>query len=610
MGDGTEGRPSTSNAPPRLPFALTVGITGHRLGGLAEVRVGAIRDEIELALDSVENEAVALCKREASLFAATPPTLTLVSPLADGADQMAAEAGLARGWRLQAILPFARETYIRDFDGLEVGARFLSLIEQADCVLELPGDPDDSAEAYLAAGRATIAHCDLLIAVWDGLPPRGRGGTAEVVHLAVAQGTPVIHIPADGEKPIALLWSGFDPNVVTRGGDDRGVRQPFERELLARMLHALLTPPPKPIERSFYDRFLAEKSRRVRGRIEYPLLLMLAGVSRMKSSHWRESKCAAAIDAEWQRFAMECSGKHGIRAPLDLLEQAYTASDRLAGYYAQNFRSGHIFNFILAATAVLLGLSGFALPASKTEVAVVEFAVALAVIFNTKFGVSHEWHRRWLDYRQLAERLRPLRSLKLLGIAAPDAPGSSTNPVPRRWIDWYAAGIWRAMGCPNGAIDKPRAARLAEAIACHEIEPQIAYHEGSARQIETLDRRLEGLATILFVLTLAASALVIVMLQIDPQWVARMGNWLTLLSAGFPAVGTAIFGIRFQGDFGGSAERSRSTAQTLRVIEAQMAASHGDLARSADLFEQAARAMLGDLDEWRLVNQQQELSMG
>jgi hypothetical protein len=166
------------------------------------------------------------------------------------------------------------------------------------------------------------------------------------------------------------------------------------------------------------------------------------------------------------------------------------------------------------------------------------------------------------------------------------------------------------MGCPNGAIDKPRAARLAEAIACHEIEPQIAYHEGSARQIETLDRRLEGLATILFVLTLAASALVIVMLQIDPQWVARMGNWLTLLSAGFPAVGTAIFGIRFQGDFGGSAERSRSTAQTLRVIEAQMAASHGDLARSADLFEQAARAMLGDLDEWRLVNQQQELSMG
>ena len=601
---------SSDFAPPRLPFALTVGITGHRLGGLAGVRMGGIGDEIALALDTIEREADALFDREAKLFAPTPPVLTLVSPLADGADQMAAEAGLARGWRLQAILPFDRTIYIRDFDGLEAGARFLSMVERADCVLELPGDPDDDAEAYMAAGRATIAHCDVLIAIWDGKPPRGRGGTAEVVHLAVAQGTPVIHIPADGETAIGLLWSGFDPNVVTRGGDERGIRQPFEPELLGRLLSALLTPPPQPIERTFYDRFLAEKSRRVRGRLEYPLLLMLAGVSRMKRSHWQESKCAAAIDAEWEKFATGCSGKHGITAPLHLLERAYASSDRLAGYYAQNFRSGHIFNFLLAAGAVLLGLAGFALPASKTELAVVEFAFALAVIFNTKFGVSHEWHRRWLDYRQLAERLRPMRSLKLLGMAAPDAPGSHTNPVPRRWIDWYAAGVWRAMGCPNGAIDKERAARLAEAIACHEIDPQIAYHEGSARQIDTLDRRLEGLATMLFVLTLAASALVIVMLQIDPDWVNRMGSWLTLLSAGFPAVATAIFGIRFQGDFGGSAERSRSTAQTLRAIEVQMAATQGDLARSADLFEQAARAMLADLDEWRLVNQQQELSVG
>ena len=110
-------------------------------------------------------------------------------------------------------------------------------------------------------------------------------------------------------------------------------------------------------------------------------------------------------------------------------------------------------------------------------------------------------------------------------------------------------------------------------------------------------------------LTLGATALVIVMLQVDPAWVDEMSSWLTLLAAGFPAVGTAIFGIRFQGDFGGSAERSRSTAQTLRTIEAQLVGAEGDLVRSADLFEQSARAMLADLDEWRLVNQQQELSV-
>ncbi|MFS8085827.1 MAG: hypothetical protein ACMG6H_09370, partial [Acidobacteriota bacterium] len=162
--------------------------------------MATIRAEIALALDTVEAEALALFKRETALFAPLPPTLTLVSPLADGADQMAAEAGLAKGWRLQTVLPFDRATYIRDFPEDGAADRFLGLLERSDCVLELPGDPDDDAEAYMAAGRATIAHCDVLIAVWDGRPPRGRGGTAEVVHLAVAQGTPVIHIPADGEK--------------------------------------------------------------------------------------------------------------------------------------------------------------------------------------------------------------------------------------------------------------------------------------------------------------------------------------------------------------------------------------------------------------------------
>jgi hypothetical protein len=34
------------------------------------------------------------------------------------------------------------------------------------------------------------------------------------------------------------------------------------------------------------------------------------------------------------------------------------------------------------------------------------------------------------------------------------------------------------------------------------------------------------------------------------------------------------------------------------------------LIRAADLTEQAARVMLSDLDEWRLVNQQRELEMG
>ena len=91
-------------------------------------------------------------------------------------------------------------------------------------------------------------------------------------------------------------------------------------------------------------------------------------------------------------------------------------------------------------------------------------------------GSRNEWHRRWLDYRQLAERLRPMRSLKLLGIAAPDPPGTATNPVARRWIDFYAGSVWRAIGCPSGMIDSSRAAGLGKAIAEHAVAPQVDYH--------------------------------------------------------------------------------------------------------------------------------------
>jgi hypothetical protein len=95
----------------------------------------------------------------------------------------------------------------------------------------------------------------------------------------------------------------------------------------------------------------------------------------------------------------------------------------------------------------------------------------------------------------------------------------------------------------------------------------------------------------------------------DAPFVNRFGNWFTLVSAGFPALGTAVFGIRFQGDFGGDALRSQATANTLREIEQELRCDV-PLSRAADLTEQAGRIMLGDLDEWRLVNQQRDLSVG
>ena len=596
------------DAPPHVPFVLCVGVTGHRADSLPADSLSALAPRIRAMLELLARTAMELLESERSCFAPGPPTLRFVSPLADGADQIAAEVALELGWQLQAVLPFPRDQYRASLANDAARERFDALLNRATCSFELPGDTSRELDSYVMTGRATVAHCDLLIAIWDGLPPRGRGGTGEVVQLALTRGTAVLHLPPQPEADSRLLWSAFDPTVLTTA-DEPTVERPANKDELEVLLRGLLMPPADPQERSFLQRFTRERLFRIRTRIEYPLLLAATGAGRFGVKDITAVYGAKQIEEEWRRYRESCAEAHHIGAPIDILEHAYSWADRLATHFAQTYRSGHIFNFLLGGVAVCLGLSAFMAPHMKFEVAVMEFFITLAIILNAHVGSRNEWHRRWLDYRQLAERLRPMRSLKVLGIAAPDPPGTSTNPIARRWIDWYASGIWRAMGCPTGSIDKAQAARLAEAIADHEVAPQVAYHRRNARQIHQLDRRLGAIGMVLFVATLIVSVATLIGLAINPAFVNEYGNWFTLVSAGFPALGTAVFGIRFQGDFGGDAIRSMATAETLVRIDQELRRD-ASLSRAADLTEQAGRVMLADLDEWRLINQQRDLSVG
>ncbi|MDQ3471005.1 MAG: hypothetical protein M3428_01255 [Pseudomonadota bacterium] len=566
-----------------------------------------LEQRIEQALSLLHTEVLALHARERSIFARKPPRLLFVSPLADGADQLAAEIALRVGFELQAVLPFDRETY-RGRLAEASRKRFDALLASASCELQLPGEIDRELDAFVMTGRATTAHCNILLAVWDGLPPRGRGGTGEIVQLAITHGMPVFHVPIDALAPLRLLWSAFDPAVLTTA-DEPTVERPADQTNIQALLAGLLLPPNDPDELKFLHGFARERIRHVRTRIEYPLMLAAAGIARFGTKDIVDRHCAKQIRDEWRQYREGCGEACGISAPGALLEDAYSWADRLATHFAQTYRSGHIFNFLFGAVAVCLGLSAFMVPELRLEFAAAEIVITIAIVSNAHFGSRDEWHRRWLDYRQLAERLRPMRSLKQLGIASPDPPGTATNPVPRRWIEWYAIGVWRALACPAGSIDKAGAPRLAQAIADYEIGPQVSYHQRNSRRIDRLDRRLGAIGMMLFLATLVVSIATLTGLALGAEWVDRYGEWFTLVSAGFPALGTAVFGIRFQADFGGDALRSMATATTLGQIEQELR-KEVTLSRAADLTEQAARVMLGDLDEWRLVNQQRDLSVG
>ncbi|HSA53423.1 MAG TPA: hypothetical protein VLH10_25335 [Yinghuangia sp.] len=111
-----------------------------------------------------------------------------VSCIAKGADALFAEVVLSLGGRLVVVLPS------RDYRAAKVKpdylAAFDSLLGRAAEVQTMPYDNADR-DAYTAANEYLVSECDALFAVWDGQPPSGKGGTADVVAYARQLGTPV-----------------------------------------------------------------------------------------------------------------------------------------------------------------------------------------------------------------------------------------------------------------------------------------------------------------------------------------------------------------------------------------------------------------------------------
>jgi hypothetical protein len=118
-----------------------------------------------------------------------PKPIVGVTSLAVGTDQLFARLVLEEHGTIHAVLPF--EDIERSFSPENIPA-YRELITQATFeILHTPGTDED---AYLAAGERVVELSDIMIAVWNGKPAKGKGGTADVVDYAKCRGIPLIHI--------------------------------------------------------------------------------------------------------------------------------------------------------------------------------------------------------------------------------------------------------------------------------------------------------------------------------------------------------------------------------------------------------------------------------
>ena len=117
-----------------------------------------------------------------------------LSCLADGADALFAQAVLDEGGALVAVLPAQR---YRERLPTHYHPTYDQLLQQASEVVTMDYD-HPGREAYMAASVRMVTGADRLVAVWDGQPAAGRGGTADVVTHAQHHGVPVTVIWPDG----------------------------------------------------------------------------------------------------------------------------------------------------------------------------------------------------------------------------------------------------------------------------------------------------------------------------------------------------------------------------------------------------------------------------
>ncbi|HLT91409.1 MAG TPA: hypothetical protein VKZ85_10715 [Woeseiaceae bacterium] len=370
------GRPG-SREPRALP--LVIATTGHR--------------------DLVAGEMPRIRERVRDLFAWLAERfperrLQVVSALAEGADRLVAEEALATGVELVALLPMPRELYVRDFREDASKAGFDSLVRRASAVYELPLAPGIGADDIRSSERARglqyaqlgvflSAHCHILLALWDGKPSDRLGGTGQIVRfhhddvmpgysaptaatqqmLVDDESDLVYHVVCSRDRPDGAPRAGLEPLDWWWFTKDR--ERPLSKEL----------PPQHRLVFRRYGEF-SEDAVRFGASIEAAgnSLLGTADLTRLPPG-------------------------------IDDIDRLFRTADWLAVHYQRRVLAGLRTTYLLAFfMALAFLLYADVLPSPMLMIAfLLLFAGATAIQLWSR---RKAWHRKYLDYRVLAEGLR------------------------------------------------------------------------------------------------------------------------------------------------------------------------------------------------------------
>jgi hypothetical protein len=514
---------------PSLPATLVIGAAGHRKiedGPRLEEAIASVIRDIENLVPRMRN---------------TPLSLTVLSPLAEGADRIVARQVLKLpGSRLEVVLPMDRESYVRDFPSLDSRREFDDFLASTRAVRRISG-AGSRTDAYCRAGRFVVDHCDVLIAIWDGAPGEGPGGTADVVAYARSRGCPLFWIdPAPGGK------IRFEPGNGLRA-------DPFRDQ----------------------DVYNSES---------------------VRSSEVR--RLEKGLESEIRAKAAESGlDPRRLDAPLLAFLPHYARADVLARKYRNLYARAGGSVYLLAALAASTAAFQAIFTPDKPLVALFEVLCIVAVLAIVGLGHFRKWHSRWIDRRFLAERFR-----SALFVAVAGADMKPLEP-PRHLSLAYSARDWIVSAflaqwsrlVPPAPPDPAEIEALKRFMTAAWIDPQIAYHASAARRLQARHVRLAAVGYALFGVTLVAAFLHVV--HAGSESVLKA---LSFLAIAAPAAAGGLGALRTHREFQRNARRSAEMARHLEDIERRMEISRGR-DEILGLVGETEEIMLNENADWRVV---------
>lgn len=371
--------PTTAIDKSEFALPLVIAVTGHR---------DLVADE----LPQIRTRVVALLQELQQTYPHN--RITVMSPLAEGADMLVGEVAIELGLELLVPLPKPERAYLDDFTSEEAKARFAALCAQASHVFDLdytiPPCPEGfetaewtNAYPYANLGIFLCSHCHILLAIWDGKQSHKLGGTGHVVQFH---------------------QDDIMPGVTPKSAATQQMLVDDESDLV---FHISCTRQ-RDLQHRKHKASEAEWSWFTKDR-EHPRSKELPAQHKIifqRSAEFSEDAVKFAEQIEAEKYSLLNEAQAGeLPAGATDINHLYCVADWLAMHYQKRTLR------TLSITHVMAFLMGFMFilysDAESYRGLLVAFLCFFAIAAGSQFITKRgSWHRKYLDYRTLAEGLR------------------------------------------------------------------------------------------------------------------------------------------------------------------------------------------------------------